>query len=396
MLVAVAVTVLSQAGTSARAEIPLDENGRFSVYGDFTARLEYDWDSKRGNGTERDDRGRLRGRARLGFNFRQDNIKVGIRLRSGSDNNQQSAFITVYDFDDNPTGDADFNFDKWFLEYSNEQITAWIGRNSLPWWHQDQMSWDDDVVPAGLGFTWTPSLGEAGGLTVNTGFFTLPEGMTDFRGDLFSAQLVYDTTFAGIGWTLAGGYLGINADPITNLCAPGELPDISGCELELLLQGNGDRDYKLWTGNLQARIEAGGKPLTLGFDVQHNSENYSDAAPGSFTEFHKDADTGWTAMLLWGDVKEKGNWLLGYVYTREQMLSVNNSYTQDDWVRWGTATQVRASNIKGSEFRGAYALEKNMDLVLRVFFVDAIDFTEPGDISKEDGNRARLDLNYRF
>ena len=35
-----------------------------------------------------------------------------MRLRSGSDLSHQSPNITVVDFDDNDTGDADFNLDR--------------------------------------------------------------------------------------------------------------------------------------------------------------------------------------------------------------------------------------------------------------------------------------------
>ncbi len=85
----------------------------FRLYGDFRARLEADWDSQTANGIPRDDRTRIRVRARAGLEYAPDErFTFGLRLRSGSDDSHQSPHITVVDLDDNDTGDAHFNFDK--------------------------------------------------------------------------------------------------------------------------------------------------------------------------------------------------------------------------------------------------------------------------------------------
>ena len=88
--------------------------------------------------------------------------------------------------------------------------------------------------------------------------------------------------------------------------------------------------------------------------------------------------------------------MLGYYYSYIEALAINSSYTEDDWVRWGNATQTRATNMKGSEFRVAYGLADNMNVVGRLFFVDAIDLLNAGDATKEDGKRARIDFNLKF
>lgn len=46
------------------------EDSSLKFSGDLRLRLEQDWDSRRGDGTERDDRLRLRGRARLRIDAR--------------------------------------------------------------------------------------------------------------------------------------------------------------------------------------------------------------------------------------------------------------------------------------------------------------------------------------
>ena len=71
------------------------------------------------------------------------------------------------------------------------------------------------------------------------------------------------------------------------------------------------------------------------------------------------------------------------------MLSVNASYAQDDWARWGSATQTDSSDFTGHELQGAVALSSQINLVTRLFFVDSI-------TTAAESKRFRVDLNYRF
>jgi hypothetical protein len=43
-----------------------------------------------------------------------------------------------------------------------------------------------------------------------------------------------------------------------------------------------------------------------------------------------------------------------------------------------------------------YTISPNMNIFARLFFVDAIDLLEPGDTTKEDGKRFRIDFNWSF
>ena len=52
--------------------------------------------------------------------------------------------------------------------------------------------------------------------------------------------------------------------------------------------------------------------------------------------------------------------------------------------------------MKGSEFRVVYSLASNMNIMGRLYLVDAVDLLNAGDQAKEDGNRARIDFNFGF
>ena len=120
-------------GTTLPAMAAIYETDKLKVYGDFRLRMEQDWDSQTSSGNDRDDRLRARIRLRVGMNYKPtDMFDFGIRLRTGSDESQQSPHITIEDFNNNDAGDSDINFDKWYLKAKRDDLWGWVGRNGLP------------------------------------------------------------------------------------------------------------------------------------------------------------------------------------------------------------------------------------------------------------------------
>lgn len=367
------------AAGSCWAAIPIDANGKLLLSGDVRGRIELDWDSKRSNGTERDDRSRMRARFRATLEYQaSDKISVVVRLRSGSDDSQQSPHITILDFDGNDTGDADFNFDKWYLKYSSGNFSAWLGRNSMNFWKSDELVFDDDITPAGIGLAL-----KTGHLTVNAGYYSNPVGMHHFTGNTGILQAVFNTSIGATRLTFAAGVADIDAEP-------------GNPNNALLLDNNGVRDYTLWVGNVEAAMQFMDRPLQLNLDLLHNSQSYSATDPDSFTAFHRKQTDGYILSVRLGDTSERGHWLFGYFYSHVETFAVNNSLAEDDWLRWGSATQARASNFKGSEFRVATKLGNSLNVVARLYLVEGIKLRSATSLTREDGNRFRVDLNWSF
>ena len=97
------------------------------------------------------------------------------------------------------------------------------------------------------------------------------------------------------------------------------------------------------------------QPYYIGLDYSRNLEDYGDSPPDSFSQFHKDDREGYVLEFVLGEKGKKGDWQVGYYYSYLEALSVHSSYIADDWVRWGNANQVRATNLKGSELRAIYS-----------------------------------------
>ena len=370
---------------SAQAAFTLLDDGerKLELAGDFRLRLEDDWDSLRGDGTEREDRLRVRARARIRVNAQVNkywNAVVGVR--TGNDNSQQSPHITLYDFEGNPTGPTDLNFDLWYAQFEAGGWSGWFGRNRLNLWKQDDLEATDDITAIGMGLNYAHGLG-SGTLTWKGGLASLPAGMRNTSGQGLTGEVVYDWNGEQHGFTGALIYFGIDADP----------DNVAGAEL--LLTENNIRDYQTVMMQLQYRTAAYRRPLKVGIDLGRNIEDYANEPVNSFSEFHQD-DVDYAVVFAKYGSTAPGKWLFGYFYAYMEALAVSSSYAQDDWLRWGNVSQTRATNFKGSEFRLAYGFTDNMDVVTRLYLVEAIELLNFDDIAKEDGNRLRIDFNISF
>ena len=117
--------------------------------------------------------------------------------------------------------------------------------------------------------------------------------------------------------------------------------------------------------------------------------DYSAAEAAPLAAVNRDETLGYVFSATLGQLKKRRDWLVGYYYAHIETFAVNAAYAQDDWSRFGSATQSDASDFEGHEIRLAYAFSKNVNLMARMFLVDAI-------TTRQDGNRFRLDLNWKF
>lgn len=357
---------------NAIAEKALSADGKLTYYGDLRLRYEADYDSARADGTIRDDRHRARIRARVGLNYELDNHwRAGVRVRTGNHRSQQSSHLT-FKTDDGSHDDLDFVVDKYFLAYRNDHYSAWAGRNSFPFWKQNELFWDDDVTPTGLAASMTPGGGD---VTLTLGGFMLPDGGYQVHQPMVGGQVRYTLQVGEVMATLAPGFFHFfETDDPANY----------------LLTGNDRRDYAVAALNAQVATELTGVPVTLGVDFYKNFADYSTGVSDPFiTPSNKDENFGYVLSARLGSLKEKGDWLLGYYYAHIEQFAVNASYAQDDWIRWGNGPQTRSSNFEGHEIRAAYAVLDTLNIVARWYLVESVK-------GAEDGNRFRLDVNFSF
>jgi hypothetical protein len=350
----------------------LDSNTNLTFYGDIRLRYEVDWDSQTPAGVMRDDRHRGRFRGRAGFNYRfADDWTAGVRIRTGSSRSQQSPHLTFVT-DDGTRDDLDFVVDRYFVQYQEKPLTLWGGRNLFPFWQQNELFWDEDVTPTGVAAIYDTAAGD-GNLTATVGGFYLPDGGYDLHGQHLGAQAKYTLPIKPSTFTVAGAmhYMHGEDDP-TNL-----------------LTRNGERDYLIGVGNVQWTIPIKEIPFALGADIFYNFEDYDAPEVAPFPVADEDEKLGYVLSAQFGQLKERHDWLVAYYYAHIETFSVNASYAQDDWHRFGNGPQTTSSDFEGHEFRVAYAVSKTINLMGRLYLVEAI-------TTGQDGTRFRLDLNWRF
>lgn len=376
-LAAAALLAAASASQAATAGLPtgldwIDSNTNLTFYGDLRLRFEADWDSQNAAGVERDDRNRGRLRARAGFNYKvSDAWSFGSRIRTGSSRSQQSPHLT-FAADDGLRDDLDFVADRYFVQFKQDAFTGWAGRNTSPFWQQNELFWDEDVTPTGLAGTYDVKLGE-GTLSTIAGGFYLPDGGYDLNGQMLAGQLKYSLPVKTSQVTVAAGLHFMNGESGANN----------------LLSRNGERDYLIGVASAQWTIPLKGIPLTLGGDVFNNFQNYDAADVAPFPAADDDETFGFVLSASLGQLKKKHDWQVAYFYSHIETFAVNASYAQDDWVRFGNGPQTAGSDFEGHEIRAAYALSKNINVMARMYLVEAI-------TTVQDGNRFRLDLNWKF
>ena len=342
-------------------------------YGDLRTRFEWDWDSQTAAGVHRLDRTRIRLRARLGFTYKMDSAwSVGGRLRSGSKASQQSPHQTIW-ASDGITDPYVVEADKYFVQYKQGAFTAWGGRNGSPFWQPDEVFWDDDVTPTGAAGSYDKKL-EHGTLTTTVAALYMPDGAVKLNGTLVGGQVKYVAPIEKNTLTLAAG-----------------LYRYGGKEgAQYLLNRNGARDYLLGVLSAQYVIPlAPNRPLTLGASLLKNFENYDAADTKPYAVSQADQTNGGMVSATIGQLKKSHDWLLAYYYADVETFAINASYAPDDWARFGAGPQALVTDYRGHEFRAAYAFTGSLNIMARLFLVDAL-------TSIQDGKRFRVDLNWKF
>ena len=106
---------------------------------------------------------------------------------------------------------------------------------------------------------------------------------------------------------------------------------------------------------------------------------------------------GMVASVVWGQLKNKGDFKVGAYYTYLERYSAVDFIAQNDWARWDYSNQGspdgRLTNYKGLELIVAYQINKSMKLNMRYFTVEQI---IPYGPALENGDRIRFDIDIAF
>jgi hypothetical protein len=341
---------------------------KLKFYGDVRFRTEMDRDSERTDGSKRVDRDRFRYRLRFGLKYALNkSIELGGRIRSGNPLNQQSPHTTL----GKEFHSDDFSIDKAYIKLSDMKGNwAWVGKNSMPFWKQNELLWDDDVNPEGIALGGSFKLSEESKLTPVFGYFIVGHSGKKLSSDnqLSIAQLKYDTKPGENNLIVSSGMISGKDLPNT--------PD--GTHTFLI-------DYSIWASSFQFNLNNTG--LKFGLDYFTNLNDYKNNA--NIPDVFEDQTDAFVGSVFYNT----NYWQFGYFYANVEKFATVDYFAQDDWVRWGNNNYSRSTNFNGHEFRIKYDIAKDFNTVLRVYFVEGI---KTSGSNLETGTRVRLDFNIKF
>ena len=345
---------------------------------DFRFRIEQDWNSRKSDGTLRDDRTRFRYRLRTGVQFKDLWYDAGFRIRTGNQRKQQDPQLTLgegfKEFGTLPIG-----IEKAYFRGHWQSFEFWMGKNTFPFNKSNELFWSDNVFPEGLFFKKSLFLNSSilNQIEFSSGHFILSASGKSFKNDAYlqGAQLslnLFENQFK----LFPAIYLFRNAP---------NMPD--GAKTFNL-------DYSIL--HIGSRLRLIDKhSLDIEFDYYYNWQDYT--KNDSITMPFQDQRTGYVIGLKYGQLQTKGDWYFTATYARLQKYSAVDIMAQNDWARWDYSAfgspDGRLTNLQGIELVAGYALDKRTRLIMKYYLVEQL---VPNGSALETGSRIRLDLDITF
>ncbi|CAH8296181.1 putative porin [Mariniflexile fucanivorans] len=355
------------------------EESKLSFYGDFRFRVEQDWNSKKSDGTYRDDRTRLRYRGRLGLNyFVNQNTSMGVRIRTGDPKKQQDPQLTLGDAN-KEFGTLPIGFEKIFFQTSYKGFFTWIGKNTFPFNKNNELFWSDNVYPEGvfLKKSITTESNFIFPLDISGGHFIISSSGKSFNKDSYMD-----------GFQLSSSLFNDRLKLFPSFYVFKNIPDIPD---------GGDTfifDYNIL--HLGSKLKLQESPLiNFEFDFYSNLKNYKDVTgiPANLAN----EKNGLVGGISYGHLDKKGDWAFKATYSYLERYAAVDFFAQNDWARWDYSSfdspDGRLTNFKGMELVSEYMMNRNMNLKLKYYLVEQI---VAYGAFKETGSRIRLDFDFKF
>ncbi len=352
---------------------------KLKVDGDFRFRIEQDWNSRKSDGTFRDDRSRLRYRLRAGVTYQHNDwASVGARIRTGDPKKQQDPQLTLGDAF-NEFGTLPIALEKAYFKAQKNGYTAWFGKNTFPYEKKNELFWSDNVYPEGIFLKKTFSIAASpiDQVSISGGHFIINTRGSSFDYDSYFQGFQITSSMWDKRWQFYPGiYLFKNIQNIPDGAAT-FLFDYS-----ILHLGTSFKPFK-------------SSPVNVEMDYYQNLENYTtnDSIPVDF----KDQKKGWSLAVGYGNLKERKDWMVKVTYTHLERYAAVDFLTQNDWVRWDYSSfdspDGRLTNLKGLEFVLGHMIGRNMSLKMKYYWVEQL---VPLETVLENGQRIRLDFDIRL
>ena len=351
---------------------------KLNFEGDFRFRVEQDWNSKKSDGTFRDNRTRFRYRLRAGILYKDKWYSTGFRIRTGNPIKQQDPQLTLGDgFKE--YGTLPVGLEKVYFQGEWNTFKFWVGKNTFPFEKSNELFWSDNVYPEGItfekGFRFSSTVIDL--LEIKGGHYIISSSGKSLSQDTYFQGYQINAKFLENRFELFPAFYLFKNVP--------NIPD-----------GNEtfEIDYAIF--HLGNRLKIMRTPLLImEFDFYKNLQSYSqnDSIPTNF----KQQKSGVVIGLKYGSLKQKGDWLFKASYANLQQYSAVDFMAQNDWARWDYSSfgspDGRLTNFNGIELVAGFMVDKKVSLKMKYYVVKQL---IAYGRTKETGNRIRLDLDVKF
>lgn len=345
---------------------------------DFRFRIEQDWHTKKSDGSFQNDRTRLRYRFRIGAVHKDKWYEIGFRLRTGNPLKQQDPQLTLggnlREFGPLPIG-----FEKAYFKAHLKSIQFWAGKNNFPFEKNNELFWSDNVFPEGLFLSKSFKIKSAplDSMALKAGHFIISTA-----GQLLGNDCYFQ------GYQAYFNFFNNRLELFPSLYLFRHVPNIP--------DGNETFEINysiLHTGLILNPLKT--NLLKAEFDYYYNfdQKKTNDSIPANL----KNQNSGIIIGLKYGNLKQKGTWMIKTSYALMQKYAAVDFLAQNDWARWDYtlfgSPDGRLTNFNGIEVVIAYKLSQKISLKAKYYLVEQL---VPINTSKETSNRVRLDLDIKF
>lgn len=345
---------------------------------DFRFRIEQDWDSKKSDGSFRDDRTRLRYRLRTGATFKNDWYSLGFRIRTGAQNKQQDPQLTLgkgfKEFGTLPIG-----FEKIFFQGIYKNFKFWLGKNSYSFEKNNELFWSDNVFPEGvfIEHSFNLNLQAIEIISLKGSHYILSSNGKSILNDAYFQGVQTSIHFANQCFLLFPSIYLLRNIP--------NIPD-GGHSFNL--------DYSIF--HLGAKLKPlKSEILIIDFDIYQNFEDYE--VNNNVSDDFAEEKTGYSVGVQYGTLKNAEDWKFKLTYTVMQKYAALDYMAQNDWARWDysafNSPDGRLTNFSGIEVVAGYNINKKINIIAKYYIVNQI---LPTGLFEETGQRIRLDLNVKM
>ena len=308
----------------------------------------------------------------FGFKYLYNNFTFSGRLSTGNIGKPRNPYVQL----GNTFSQKTIFLDKAYVKYSKNDWTAWIGKNSINLWKSNEILWDNDVKPEGIGISKEIHFYEyysdyVPKLKINTGFFilgktpyTLTQTPTTFdrQNNLSFIQLRTSFDIYRHHFLFSPVFMHANLDKSLNANIFATMLRYSlFAKYRYYLYANYYRNFSNYDNN--NLLDANLRNKKTGYDV----------------------GVGWRYR--------KFNIKLMYAYIEK--YAVIDFLSQDNWLLPANGTLQYGSNFKGWSTRLAYRISHNFWAELNILYAKQIhtNATNPGLF---EATRMRLNFIYRF